>query len=104
MEQVTDQMLLQAIRQRIMDQIASREQMAPIINNVYGAGPSARSQGVSDMMSASGQDTPSSKGDKDPYEYMVDIQRRNIYDPEDPEKVVGWDKNVRRYRQLMGEL
>lgn len=33
------------------------------------------------------------------YDYMVNIERRDIFDPEDPEKVIGWDKNVIRWAQ-----
>lgn len=95
--QVNDQMLLDAIRQRIMRQISSQQSISPITNNIYGTGPSGR-QGVSENMAQPQQES----GGGDPYEYMVDINRRDIFDPEDPERKIGWDKNVRRYRQPMG--
>lgn len=104
MDRISDDMLLQAIRQRILDQIEARQQMAPIINNVYGSGPSGGMQGVADLMNKPGDQPEAEEVGPDPYEYRVDIQRRNVYDPDDPEKMIGWNKSVNRYRELMGNL
>lgn len=47
-------------------------------------------------MGALGAASPTPSGE-DPYSYFVDIQRRDLKDPETG-KSIGWDKSVHRYK------
>ncbi len=97
----SDQALIAAIRRRLLQEI-EREQAggASVVNNVYGGGapivPSeAPSQGLMGQMGGQAGAT------EDPYDYFVDIVRKDL--PEiNPEtgKPIGWEKSVRRHRGL----
>lgn len=91
---VDDNVLLQAIRQRMLDEIRAKKEAAAIINNnVYGGGGSMPSGIQAGMHDAA----PSGDDDRD---YFVDILRENL-DPENPS--AGWRKKVHRYAQPKGE-
>lgn len=90
---VGDDVLLRAVRQRILDEISAKEahHAASVINN-YGGGGGAphHSAGVQEQM-----------GGMDPelYDYMVEIGKRDLPPSEEHMgKSPGWDKTVRRYR------
>ncbi len=87
MDQVDDNALIQAMRQRLLEEIRAKREAANVINNnVYGGGTPAAGIGAE----AGGMSDP------DGSDYMVDIIRENI-DPADPKK--GWKKQVHRYKQ-----
>jgi hypothetical protein len=93
-EDYTDEAMLQAIRRRLMDEISRTSGSSErIVNNVYGGSPFG-------LVERLGQEGPE-PGAPDPYEYMVDIDREDVKDPETGEKV-GWKKKVRRYRTATG--
>ena len=98
MDDVNDQMLIAAMRRKIMREI-EREQggATPIVNNVYGG----HLGGIAGQQPAQGADMG------DDYDYLVDIARENVepgdIDPSDPEgqrkfQRDGWFKRVHRYR------
>lgn len=94
MEDITDQALLAAVRKRLMDEIAGgrSSEAERIVNNVYGAMPAG---GLTERL------YQGEMGGEDPYEYLVDIDREDVRDPETGEKT-GWKKRVRRYRERLG--
>ena len=87
-----DQAIIAAVRRRLLQEIENKGQTSSIINNVYGTGrdPEAGAGDVRGMM----------LGGEDPFDYMVDIERRDLPDI-NPEtgKPMGWTKKVRRYRE-----
>lgn len=89
-----DQLLVQAMRKRILDEINKREQQAAIVNNVYGGGGQpSQMHGVADQM------TGMSEGE-DPYDYFVDITRKDLPDINPATgKPLGWEKSVHRHRK-----
>lgn len=96
-EQVTDDMLLAAIRQRILDEINRKEQQAQIINQIYGGKGGESPQGqAGGVMGALGNASGMSPED---YNYYVDISRQDVFDPQDPSRRIGWDKKVHRYKE-----
>lgn len=94
-QQIDDNVLLQAIRQRMLDEIKAKREAAAIINNnLYGqggGGPSGIQAGMHDAAPSGGGD------DRD---YFVDILRENI-DPENPS--LGWKKTVHRHTEPKGK-
>ena len=90
---VTDQMLLEAIRKRLLEEISAERQQAQIINQIYGGSPAGAGAGgvMGSLGNASGMDPGQ-------FDYYVDIARTDRFDPDTGEKI-GWDKNVHRYRQ-----
>jgi len=99
-ETLSDQALIAAIRKRLLEEISGgrASDSERIVNNVYGSMP--QGGGLVDRL-YQGQMDPQGEGQggEDPYEYYVDIDRTNKYDPEDPSRTIGWEKNVRRYRE-----
>lgn len=90
-EDLTDEALLKAVRRRLLAEMEKGD-AERIVNNVYntpGGGHGDKGGGIFDQLANS--------GGEDPLEYYVDIERRNVADPENPEKSLGWDKRVRRY-------
>lgn len=97
--QISDAALIAAIRKRLMDEISGgrASDASQIVNNVYGSSPGGG--GIVDRLYQSQfGDQDQGQGGDDPYEYYVDIDRTNKYDPEDPSRAIGWEKQVRRYR------
>lgn len=98
-EEVNDDVLLRAIRQRMLEDLRSpRQSAAPITNNVYGGGVGG---GVRDSMS----DADLGGVDRD---YFVDIVREDLPDiNEATGKPIGWKKKVHRFstpkKKMMGE-
>jgi len=93
---VTDEMLLQAIRKRLMEDIQRKEQQAAIVNQIYG-GAAGPARGV---MGALGGAQQGEGVDPGMFDYFVDITREDL--PElNPEtgKPLGWKKSVHRYRK-----
>ena len=93
---ITDAVLLEAMRGRILDEI-KRNQQANVINNMIGGGhegvPAVRGVGAEMARATGGQDEVS----PDDFDYMVDIMRENL--PADESgKSPGWSKKVHRYR------
>jgi hypothetical protein len=99
-EQIDDEVLLQAIRKRLRDEISQGGRASQITNNVYGGGVAGG--GVRDQMGGE-------SGGEDPRDYFVDIMREDL--PEINEatgKPKGWKKTVHRFstskkKDLMGE-
>ena len=94
-KQLNDEMLVAAMRQRLLDEIQKRQEHQAIINNVYGGGSHEKpaSMGVADQLGSAGDG-------EDPYDYFVDITRKDL--PEiNPQtgKPMGWEKSVHRHRQ-----
>jgi hypothetical protein len=95
-DDIQDQDLIRAIRRRLLAEIEKAGQGAPvdrIVNNVYGSPGTHGGNDAGGIFGALGNAAPS---ENDPFEYYVDIARRNVTDPE-TDKVIGWDKNVKRY-------
>lgn len=92
MDPLDDSMLIQAARQRVLDQLRAKSEAASIINNVYGGGSDGGG-----VMGGMHDAAPSGGDDRD---YFVDILRENL-NPEDPSQ--GWKKSVHRYAQPKGD-
>lgn len=94
-QELSDAALIRAARRRLLGELGGGQPSAAqhVINNVYGGG------GLMDRLGAvpPGGGEAGGGGADDPYDYFVDINRRNVTDPESGD-VVGWDKNVHRYR------
>lgn len=91
---IDDQMLIQAVRERLMDELKKKSDAQSIVNNVYGS-PMAGGQGIMGALGGEGgQDSPDPRGDD--ADYFVDIMRENL-DPENPG--AGWKKKVHRYKK-----
>ena len=85
-----EQELDRAIKARILQEIAAKQERASIVNNLYGGGGSVPAGGgLQDRFPAA----------EEPFDYFVDIERTPI-DPERPE--LGWKKKVKRYRDAKG--
>ena len=105
---ITDAVLLEAIRQRMMDEIGKQRE-TNVINNLIGGGsdalPAVRgSRGVGEFV---GQANPSSAGEglsPEDMDYLVDITREDLpgLNP-DTGKPRGWKKTVHRYRAPKGD-
>lgn len=94
---VTDEVLLEAVRQRLLDEVRKQERMAPVVNNVYG-GHVPSSQGVAEQM---GQP----EADPGLFDYFVDIERSPLMNPATGTAVEGaWKKKVHRYRTPKSDL
>lgn len=91
---IDDQMLIEAVRQRLLEEFKKKGGDAhAIVNNVYGS-PMAGGSGIMGALGGEGAgDSPDPRGDED---YFVDIIRKNI-DANDPSQ--GWSKNVHRYKK-----
>ncbi len=86
MDEINDEMLIQAMRKRLLDQIAAQGGGSQsVVNNVYGGG-------ISEAQGAGGGPDPSDR------DYFVDIMREDL-----PEinaatgKPKGWKKSVHRF-------
>lgn len=93
---IDDNVLLAAVRQRILDDIGRKQESQGIVNNIYGGGSPGGHipmRGVSDQLG----DAPEGE---DPYDYFVDITRRDL-DEVNPNtgKPAGWKKSVHRHRK-----
>jgi hypothetical protein len=89
----SDALLLAAIREKILNEIKSQSGRSSVVNNVYGGAIPHAGSGVSEQMGASEIDP----GD---FDYMVDIERNPVIDPNTGTAVEGaWKKKVHRYRQ-----
>lgn len=103
---ITDAVLLEAMRQRLLDEI-SRRQETNVINNLIGGSsdalPAVRgASGVSQYASP----TSSAEDEIDPalYDYFVDITREDLPDINPATgKPAGWKKSVHRYRAEKGK-
>ena len=116
---VTDEMLLNAIRQRVLEDIEQKK-AASVINNIIGGGGGG--QGLYGQM-ANQQGLKDIAEEPDMMDYNVDITKEDLYDPIKDEKFKalaqilqqhpevglnpkdipigkphGWKKSVRRYR------
>lgn len=96
-DELNDAALIRAARKRLLREIegqAAKEAASQkIINNVYGGG------GVMDRLGGGGPPPPASADGEDPYDYFVDITRKDL-DELNPHtgKPAGWEKKVHRYR------
>lgn len=89
-----DKTIEQAIRARILAEIERRSEASQVVNNVYSGGPSGGS--VQERMGSSAPDG------EDPFDYFVDIQRREVRDKDG--NVIGWNKGVHRRRSPKEKL
>lgn len=94
MADINDDVLLAAIRKRLLDEIGKRGDAERIVNNVYGSMP--QGGGITERLY---QGDIASGGEEDPYQYFVDIDRDDKIDEEG--KKTGWTKRVKRYRQQL---
>lgn len=78
-----------AIKQRILDEI-SKDRTAQIINNFQGAPLASQARKPESIQEA--------MFDPGAYDYLVDITKQDMIDPETG-KSRGWRKKVRRYRE-----
>jgi len=93
-QQLNEKMLVQAMRERILDEIKRRNSDShSIVNNVYGSSTAGK-PGI--MGALGGESSDSASDPRGDHDYFVDILRENL-DPEDPKK--GWKKSVHRYVQ-----
>lgn len=93
----TDEMLLEALRRRMMRLLEEREasRESAIVNNIYsgglqggiGPGPGPGAGGLYERNTPSPEDL----------EYYVDIKRQDVMD--DAGKKIGWNKSVHRYTE-----
>lgn len=83
-----------AIRRRILEEIAGQKQ-AQVINNLYGGGGSTSPTEGSSIRESMGTFNPRD------YEYFVEIDKTPRRGPEGED--LGWEKMVRRYAQRVGE-
>lgn len=92
-DELGDAALIRAARQRLLSELSQphAQSAAHVINN-YGAG------GLMDHLGSSGGGAGGGHGEEDPYEYLVDISRRDVTDPASGERI-GWDKKVHRHRE-----
>lgn len=95
---VTEELLLQAMRKKILREI-DREQQASIVNNVYSGGGATPVGGV---MQALGNNSGEEEIDPGMFDYFVDIEREPAFHNE-AGKPEGWKKKVHRYRKPKGE-
>jgi hypothetical protein len=87
-DRYSDAAMIRAARKRLLEQIAKAEGSPSLVNNVYGGGGSPHmGGGVMDQLGSKGV----SGADEDPFDYLVDITRKNTPD--------GWEKKVHRYRE-----
>ena len=100
---IDDKMLLAAIKQRMLEEIAKKEAISNTINNYAGSGSSGQpgvsgvGSGVADQMIGGSPISKTTPEDDAMLDYLVDIERRNATDAE--VNVIGWDKKVHRYAQ-----
>ena len=104
---ITDAVLLEAIRQRMMDEIGKQHE-SNVINNLIGGSSDAlpATRGARGVSEFAGQATSSGAEGLSPedYDYLVDITREDL--PEiNPAtgKPMGWKKTVHRYREEKGK-
>lgn len=92
-----ENVLRQAIQQRILEEIQRKEAAHQVVNNVYGQSGAAapHAHGVSEQMGGMSPED---------YDYLVDITRSDL--PEiNPatKKPMGWKKTVHRYASPKGK-
>jgi hypothetical protein len=98
MPSVTDEMLIEALREKILREIQKEQNAQAITQNIYG--PGQQVQGIPERM----QLGPQEELPEDLFDYFVDITREDL--PEvNPvtSKPLGWKKSVHRYRTKKGE-
>lgn len=98
---VNDQMLLEAIRQKMLDDIKQKNAANAIYNIVGGSGSPSSGSGVGAAMGGLGP--MSEAGADDPFDYLVDITRKDLDETNAQGKPKGWTKTVHRYRTPKGE-
>lgn len=103
------------IRQRIQEQLDARDKQRRgvydelgAIKGILGGGSQQQPQSASvygNMQGGMASPPPAVPGGQgqeispEDYDYYVDIERRNVADPNNPEETIGWDKKVKRYAQ-----
>jgi hypothetical protein len=93
----SDSALLKAVRKRLLNEISAKQAASSVINNnVYGGSAHAGGSDVGGLLGSMGG-APAAAGE-DPFDYLVDIERKDL--PINPEtgKPEGWRKSVRRHR------
>ncbi len=93
---IDDNALVQAVRKRLLRELEAQQEarISNTINNNQGGG----SHGGGGLMEAM-----NGGGPEDPYEYLVDIEKRDI-PGEEGGKPLGWTKKVHRHREKKGGL
>lgn len=97
-QEINDNLLVSAMRKRILDEINKREQahQASVTNNVYGGS----GEGSHHKMSGVGDQLGQAHEGEDPYDYFVDITRKDLPDINPHTgKPAGWEKSVHRHRK-----
>lgn len=95
---LSDTAMIKAMRKRLLEEISAKQAASNVIhNNVYGgsahAGGASDVGGVMGLLGGNGGGT----SEEDPFDYMVDIERKNM-PPDESGKSPGWTKHVRRHR------
>jgi hypothetical protein len=102
MPKITDDMLVDALRESMMERLRRREE-AQVINNIQNAGSGGSvPSGVGGIASHLGGETPVAPDD-DLFNYAVDITRNDLPINPDTGKPGGWVKHVKRYREKKGD-
>lgn len=92
MEEDFNSQLEEAIKKRLLEEIAGQRQ-AQVINNLYGGGGGQGASSIREAMTP--QFNPRD------YEYFVEINKTPKVGPEGED--LGWEKMVRRYAQKASE-
>lgn len=93
---IDDNALVQAVRKRLLRELEAQQahQISNTINNNQSSG--GHGGGLMEAMNG-GQPG----GSDDPFDYLVDIEKRDI-PGEEGSKPVGWTKKVHRHRTKKG--
>ncbi len=94
-----DKALVQAARKRILRELEAQHMASQIhntINNSQGDRGGGGGGGLMEAMNGGGKEDP------ELYDYLVDIEKRDIPGEEEGSKPVGWTKKVHRHRDLKG--
>ncbi len=90
---IGDDELVQAVRQRLLRELAEKQEAHQISNVINNHGGGSHGGGLMEAMHGG--------GGEDPMEYLVDIEKHDIPGPEGG-KPVGWKKSVHRHRSPRG--
>jgi hypothetical protein len=104
---LSDTALLRAVRQRLLEQVQAKHEAQALTNNIYNSPATGGHAGAGGVMGelggGGGGVSPGGGNGEDPWDYMVDITRRDLPDINPHTgKPAGWEKTVRRHRTPKG--
>lgn len=91
-----DNALIRAARRRIVRELDAQQQAAQagqVTNNNYGGGGGHEPPGLMERMNGAQSDDPGL------YDYLVDIEKRDLPEMNEKGKPIGWTKKVHRHRE-----